>query len=300
MNAPDMLQASFRPLTSTYLKLEAEEPSAAKRAEALEALCEVLQDCSLAASQELGHALRIEGGVLRLGQLLQDSSDDVSAYALWILGNLCCNQVDPHSDETKAELLAGGCEVSVLQCLASENIDTLSSACGLCLNLSSNARWCRVLSQHAARFEDLLNHSDQNISHFATATLRNLIVLGESEESGASVSAADRPYSDADHRQMRNTASPQGISPQALSAVATFEEQRKVTAMSKVHAKRVISNAIRQRRIREFNAILAAMNRMDELGGFRKVHFTGKYSPELLRFLWREASVSCLAEEQAK
>ena len=303
-NAPHD-RGSFHPLSSTYLKLEAEEPSAEKRAEALQALSEVLHDCSLAASQELGHALRIEGGIQRLGQLLLDTSDDVSTFALWILGNLCCKEVDPNSDETKAELLSCGCEDAVLHCLASERVETLSTACGLSLNLSSNARWCRVLSRHAVRFEDLLSHSDQTISRFATATLRNLIVVGETDGSaeragegaGALGSASGSSQHDAD--QGRAATSPHSISPKAMSAVEMFEEERKVAAMNKVHATRVITNAVKQRRrFREMTLAVAAMKRLQELGGTRNLKLTGKYSPELLGLLWREASLFRLAKEE--
>ena len=84
-----------------------------------------------------------------------------------------------------------------------------------------------------------------------------------------------------------------------MSAVEMFEEERKVAAMNKVHATRVITNAVKQRRrFREMTLAVAAMKRLQELGGTRNLKLTGKYSPELLGLLWREASLFRLAEEE--
>ena len=154
-----LLQQSA-PISAAFLKVE--EPSPEVRADALMEFTQLLNSCTLSEGLELGHQIRIEGGVLRLCQLLLDPSPDVVSLALWCLGNLCSDSVDPQSKVTKALLLECGAELAILRCLASQEVSTLVYAAGLCLNLSSSAEWCAVMLVEGAivRFEQLVHHSE--------------------------------------------------------------------------------------------------------------------------------------------
>ena len=237
--------------------------------------------------QKLGKQLRAEGGVKRLSQMLQDSSQEVVAYALWVLANLCCDAVDPNSAKTKADLLECSGDVAVLHCLKSNDPATLSPACGLCLNLSSNNLWCHALNSSIPRFEQLLDHENEQVSHFATATLRNLVVVGDDGMSGGEADGKNGGHTDPE----RSPDSSRGVSPSARRLVEKFEEERKVNDQPSPCY--VISNAVVERRVREVAFIAKAMKRFQTLGAeARQVRLSGKYSPELLGYVWREASSS--------
>ena len=157
------------PISTAFLKVE--EPSPELRADALMEFMQLLNSCSLSEGLELGHQVRIEGGVLRLCQLLLDPSPDVVSLALWCLGNLCSDSVDPQSKVTKALLLECGAELAILRCLSSEDVSTLVYAAGLCLNLSSSAEWCAVMLVEGAivRFEQLVHHSEPQARRMPTS-----------------------------------------------------------------------------------------------------------------------------------
>ena len=65
----------------------------------------------------IGAAVRETGGIAELAWLLTDGSTAVQNEALVVLGNLCSNAVDPHSDTTKRDLLACGAANALVQCL---------------------------------------------------------------------------------------------------------------------------------------------------------------------------------------
>lgn len=287
--SPASIGQSSTPLSNAYLKVD--DPSVEERLAGLESLSYMLDDGGdVQDGQKLGQQLRAEGGVKRLSQMLQDSSQEVVAYALWVLANLCCDAVDPNSAKTKADLLECSGDVAVLHCLKSNDPATLSPACGLCLNLSSNNLWCHALNSSIPRFEQLLDHENEQVSHFATATLRNLVVVGDDGMSGGEADGKNGGHNDPE----RSPDSSRGVSPSARRLVEKFEEERKVNAISQAHAKRVISNAVvERRRVREVAFIARAMKRFQTLGAeARQVRLSGKYSPELLGYVWREASSS--------
>ena len=91
---PASIGQSSTPLSNAYLKVD--DPSVEERLAGLESLSYMLDDGGdVQDGQKLGKQLRAEGGVKRLSQMLQDSSQEVVAYALWVLANLCCDAVDP-------------------------------------------------------------------------------------------------------------------------------------------------------------------------------------------------------------
>ena len=280
--------AKLYPAFECHLKVD--DLSVEERLAGLESLSYMLDYCGDGQDAKSWATVALLGGVKRLSQMLQDSSQEAVAYALWVLANLCCDAVDPNSAKTAADPLECSGDVAVLHCLKSNDPATLSPACGLCLNLSSNNLWCHALNSSIPRFEQLLDHENEQVAHFATATLRNLVVVGDDGMSGGEADGKNGGHNDPE----RSPDSSRGVSPSARRLVEKFEEERKVNAISQAHAKRVISNAVvERRRVREVAFIAKAMKRFQTLGAeARQVRLSGKYSPELLGYVWRVASSS--------
>ena len=203
-------------------------PSEEAREEAVQALAEVLHTpFDSFEGAQVGRCLRGEGAIGKLASLLDYAGGHTVAHALWCLGNLCSDELDPSSNETKRALMLSGAHASILRCLGSSDPQLLVYVCGLCLNLSSELEWSVLLFRvgAVARLEQLVAHEDQVVSRYATTTLLNVLALLPQLAQGAGGGSA--------------------LAPETIEATKMLERKRKSEAFAKNRAFRVMGTAVR-------------------------------------------------------
>ena len=72
--------------------------------------------------------------------------------------------------------MISGISGALLRCLASPDLEVVTYAAGLCLNLSNEHMWCQLLLEQggADRFEAMVAHDDPLIARYAASTLVNM------------------------------------------------------------------------------------------------------------------------------
>lgn len=110
-------------------------PDEDTRLDGITAINELVNGCFGDDGRMFGEMMRAQGGVLLLSNCLTDSSPDVQAQGLLVLGNICSDSVDSESMRTKKALLAIGGDRPLLTCLDSREQDVLTLAVATLQNL---------------------------------------------------------------------------------------------------------------------------------------------------------------------
>ena len=110
-------------------------PDAAKRTDALDIFADIVGEAYGEAGAELGIAVRDGDGIAVLASLLGDPYPQVQQQALFVIGNLCSDSVDPQSAHTKSLLLQNGAGRPLIAHAFSNDPQTLTLACGALQNL---------------------------------------------------------------------------------------------------------------------------------------------------------------------
>jgi len=147
-----------------------------ERDDALASLAEMVDGAFGEDGEQLGLAVRANGGVALLSWLLADPSPDVQQMSLMIIGNLCSDSVDANSKETKRLLLQSGGARAILSCAFTEDPAVLLFACGALQNLCFEVAWSELAVSHDVhkRLEGLLFHEDAMIVRYASGALQNI------------------------------------------------------------------------------------------------------------------------------
>lgn len=143
-----------------------------ERDDALASLAEMVDGAFGEDGEQLGLAVRANGGVALLSWLLADPSPDVQQMSLMIIGNLCSDSVDANSKETKRLLLQSGGARAILSCAFTEDPAVLLFACGALQNLCFEVAWSELAVSHDVhkRLESLLFHEDAMIVRYASVS----------------------------------------------------------------------------------------------------------------------------------
>ena len=164
-------------------------PDAAKRADALDIFADIVGEAYGEAGAELGMAVRDGDGIAVLASLLGDPYPQVQQQALFVIGNLCSDSVDPQSAHTKSLLLQNGAGRPLIAHAFSDDPQTLRLACGALQNLCGRGRskgggpgagsdreWAKVVVQYGVhqKLEQLLSHEDPMIQRYASGALNNV------------------------------------------------------------------------------------------------------------------------------
>ena len=152
--------------------------------DALDALATSLEAADT--SPELCELMRSSGSVEALCKALDtgevgdvEAGDDVSAWALLVLGNISSESVDPFgASETKRRIHACGGFEAIVNQLFSESAKNVFYACGACMNMCTTVAEANIIKRRGAlpRLVELAHSSaiDDELAGFAQGCVENL------------------------------------------------------------------------------------------------------------------------------
>ena len=172
------MDAGTVPLSAVPILLQIlDKPGHLNRDEVLALLCDLVSGAYGAEGDALGKTIREAGGLKPIASLLSETDSSVQKHALYLLGNLCSDAVDPRSALSKQALLTCEAEAQLLQCLESADEEVVTYACAALQNLCHDPDWAYTMLElgAVAALEDLLANSNKLVTHYATGALKNLI-----------------------------------------------------------------------------------------------------------------------------
>eukprot|EP00900_Chrysochromulina_parva_P007012 jgi/Chrpa1/16311/Chrysochromulina_OHIO_Genome00023134-RA len=195
-------------------------------------LAEILDQCSQEEGTALGQTLREQGTVIQLSRLLTNESDELVAWALYCLANICSDALDLFSAATKQQLLTCDVGEEIVQCLTAADTMVVTYAAGLCLNLSKEPSWGQVLVQSGGlpHLEQLVAHEENLVVHYAKAALANLMnVFPE-------LAGTTEPDGEPDASSLFGNGGKLSLSVATTAAVLAFKQKMTASAAAEAEA----------------------------------------------------------------